>query len=776
MARAPLPVCDGDPFFSMLLLSRSRGSVQPFPLQCAPVLRVLALLVVASITDASTVDLLGYLRAHPPGSSGAGPAPVVLPSAAFGQVRPALKSPAPNAIEVPVTVPAQGRFRVGIAVQDVFLGQDMVAGAAPVGFAASLRFADGRTEQLFARTLDIRQRVSDRRWIDLAIDVSRLAGREATLRLENEAAGPGETSGLFALWSRPLLYDVGETHARPNLLLVTVDALRADHLGAYGYARPTTPRLDQLAAEGVRFAAAFTSGPMTLPSMGQVFTASPFPTPMRPTLVSSLFAGGVLRTKAIVNNLYLFHWLALETRDPFDSITAAWSWRADRMTRNALQWVDQRPGVPFALYLHYIDTHTPYRPPPPFATRFTDAAYAGPVGLRFDDVSGARAGHYAPADRARIVALYDAELSFVDAEIGRLLDGLAARGLLDHTLVIVTADHGEEQWDHGSFFHGQSLYDELLHVPLVMRFPDRAYAGRVVTQPVRSIDIVPTICDVLGLPAFPEFEGVSLLPLIAHDTSPPGELFARAANLEFPYRFALRTPRYKLIRTIETGREELYDLASDPGETRDLAAEAALAEVTRPLRDAMDAHRQPLRETGVQVRAVARDGRAHEIDLAVTASNTGTLADPDRVDLEDGDRLVLAPDGRTLRWTGQVGAHPVGIRFDRGPARPLGPLPAFEVRARVDGRDLPPPAIYLADGASHPASSPFVYRHVPASLFGGEREESPLLAGATPSFGAHGSEPVSIFLWRFPDERTGAVAPALDEAARRRLRALGYVE
>ena len=137
---------------------------------------------------------------------------------------------------------------------------------------------------------------------------------------------------------------------------------------------------------------------------------------------------------------------------------------------------------------------------------------------------------------------------------------------------------------------------------------------------------------------------------------------------------------------------------------------------------------------------------------------------------------MLAPDGRTLRWTGQVGAHPVGIRFDRGPARPLGPLPAFEVRARVDGRDLPPPAIYLADDASHPASSPFVYRRVPASLFGGEREEPPLLASTAPSFAAHGSEPVSLFLWRFPDERTGAIAPALDEAARRRLRALGYVE
>jgi arylsulfatase A-like enzyme len=740
------------------------------------VLRVLALLVVASIADASMVDLLGYLRAHPPSSSAAGPALVVLPSPTFGELRPALKNPVPNAIEVPVTVPSQGRFRVGIAVQDAYLGQDMVSRAAPVRFAASLRLADGRTEALLARTLDIRQRVSDRRWIDLAVDVSHLAGREATLRLENEAAGPGETSGLYALWNRPLLYDVAEAHARPNLLLVTVDALRADHLGANGYSRPTTPRLDQLAAEGVRFAAAFTSGPMTLPSMGQLFTASPFPAPTRPTLVSSLFAGGVLRTKAIVNNLYLFHWLTLETRDTFDSITAAWSWRADRMTRNALQWVDQRPGEPFALYLHYIDTHTPYRPPPPFATRFTDTAYRGPVGLRFDDVSGARAGHYAPADRARIVALYDAELSFVDVEIGRLLDGLAARGLLDHTLVIVTADHGEEQWDHGSFFHGQSLYDELLHVPLLMRLPDGAYAGRVVSVPVRAVDLVPTIAEVLGLPAFPEFEGVSLLPLIAHGTSPPGELFARAANVEFPYRFALRTPRYKLILTVETGREELYDLASDPGETRDLAAEAAMAETIRPLRDAMDAHRQPLRETGIQVRAVARDGAVHEIDLVVTASDGSALVDPDRIELAEGDRVALTLEGRTLLWAGRIGAQPAGIRFDRGPTRPLGPLPAFEIRARVDGRDLPPPAIYLADGASHPASSPFVYRRLPALLFGDEREEPPLLVNAAPGLDARGSEPVSIFLWRFPDGRTGTVAPALDEAARRRLRALGYVE
>src|SRR5262249_38173387 len=161
---------------------------------------------------------------------------------------------------------------------------------APVRFTASLHLADGRTELLFARTLDIRQRATDRRWIDLAVDVTRLAGSEATLRLETETAGPGETSGLFALWSRPVLYAAAEAHAGPNLLLLPIDALRADHLGASGYSRPTPPRLDQLAADGVRFAAAFTSGPMTLPSVGQIFTSSPFPAPTRPTLVSSLFA------------------------------------------------------------------------------------------------------------------------------------------------------------------------------------------------------------------------------------------------------------------------------------------------------------------------------------------------------------------------------------------------------------------------------------------------------------------------------------------------------
>src|SRR5207249_10747957 len=124
--------------------------------------------------------------------------------------------------------------------------------------------------------------------------------------------GPGQAARPLGPRGRPPPFGVAQSPARPNPPPPPVGALRAHHLGAYGYSRPTTPRLDRLAADGVRFAAAFTSGPMTLPSMGQLFTASPFPTPTRPTLVSRLFAGRAPRTPAIVNNLHLFHWPALD--------------------------------------------------------------------------------------------------------------------------------------------------------------------------------------------------------------------------------------------------------------------------------------------------------------------------------------------------------------------------------------------------------------------------------------------------------------------------------
>jgi hypothetical protein len=172
---------------------------------------------------------------------------------------------------------------------------------------------------------------------------------------------------------------------------------------------------------------------------------------------------------------------------------------------------------------------------------------------------------------------------------------------------------------------------------------------------------------------------------------------------------------------------------------------------------------------------VARDGKPHAIDVTVTASGTSTLVDPDRIDLTNGDMLTLDARGHTLRWTGRVGSDPAGFRFDPGATGPLAPLPAFEIHTQLDGQDVGAPAIYLAGGTSHPASSPFTYRRVPV-LFGAETEEPPLLTSSAPNLSASRGEPVSVFVWRFPDDRNAIVAPPLDEAARQRLRALGYVE
>ncbi|HEY3188856.1 MAG TPA: sulfatase-like hydrolase/transferase, partial [Solirubrobacteraceae bacterium] len=443
----------------------------------------------------------------------------------------------------------------------------------------------------------------------------------------------------------------------------------------------------------------------------------------------------------------------------------------------ALHWLDRRPGTRFALFLHYLDTHTPYRPPAADAAPFADPGHRGQVGAEFGDVAGARAGRYDAGDRTQIVALYDGALHFVDRELGRLLDGLASRGLLDSTLVIVTADHGDEQWEHGSFFHGQSLYDELLHVPLLVRLPGAAHAGAVIAEQVRSIDIVPTIAEALALPAAAGFQGASLLPLVAGTGSAtPRPLFARAANPELPYRFAVRTPAHKLILTVGSGLEELYDLRADPRETHSLTGDPAAAATLAPLRALMDVFRRELDESGLHVRAVARDGTPHRVEASLTVSPGQVIDNPDRIGLAPDDRLVLGPDARTLTWSGTVGTSPAGIRLDAGQSGGVAPDLALDVRLQVDGVDVSPSAVYLAGDGTHPPTVPFTYKRVPPTLVGKASETPSLLAAPPPELHARDEEPVSFFLWRYPDAGGApAAAPAVDDEVRRRLRALGYL-
>jgi arylsulfatase A-like enzyme len=727
---------------------------------------LVALHVIAA--RAATNDIWGGFHDHT--VTHAGPFLRVRSVKAWGESRPALLTAVPHTVDVPVTIPPRGRLQVGMAMLDRYFTEDMIPLASPTRFVVSLVRASGEEELLVDRTLDIHDRPQDRRWIAMSADLGRFAGETATLRFHVELAGDPEKNGrTFALWGRSAVIDPAAD--KPNLLFVTIDALRADHLGCYGYGRPTSPALDRLAREGVRFAHAYTNAPMTSPSLPQIFTSSYFPSVTSPTLLSSLFADGVPRTKAIIHNPFLDYFLRLGARDTFDSISHR-NWRADRIAGKAGRWIEAQGTARWALYLHFLDTHTPYRVPFPEAARFRDPQYDGPVKIDFGDVQGAQHGTYDATDQREVIALYDAALRYVDDHLGRLLESLRSRGLLDHTLVVVSADHGEELWDHGSFFHGVSLYDEQLHVPLIVRLPGGAHAGTTVDADVRSIDIVPTIAEVLGAPVFPEFQGTSLLPLVRDPAQATSrEDFARASNPAYPFRFALRTPTHKLVETLDPAGEALFDLRADPHERTNLATAPDARAVLDDLRGRLATYRKPLWESAFQVRAVGRaDAPPTDLEITIAANDEQALSTFDRLG-PPGTAFTVGADSRSIAWRGAVGATPIGFRFER-PIQ-LAEDGGLTVRVRANGTDLPPSAILVGDGG-HPAASPFVYKEVQPR--GQPRYEEPaLLVATSPAAATPTDQPVVVQLWRLAGEAAAAGSGA-DPETRRKLHQLGYTE
>jgi arylsulfatase A-like enzyme len=352
---------------------------------------------------------------------------------------------------------------------------------------------------------------------------------------------------------------------RPNALVLLVDALRADHLGAYGYGRATSPQIDALAAEGVLFERAYAQSPWTKPSIPTLFT-SLYPIqhgvyegetpgsagflesdvlPDELTTVAESFHSAGYRTGAFVNNAQLLPTQGFA--QGFD-LYAHGNFDAAEIARRFLAWLDAEPGRPFFAYLHHLDAHWPFEPKAPFAERFAPAGpYDGVFaqeswrGLR-DRINDGRVA-LGERDREELVARHDAAVAQVDAAIGELLAELRRRGLLDTTFVLLTSDHGEELLDHGQVGHGGTLYDEVLHVPLVLRPPGGAGGERVV-EPARLLDVFPTLAGAAGIPAPGGVEGRDLL---APGGSEP-ELVAETRHKR-SYRAAVRAGDWKYVRS-----------------------------------------------------------------------------------------------------------------------------------------------------------------------------------------------------------------------------------
>jgi choline-sulfatase len=349
-----------------------------------------------------------------------------------------------------------------------------------------------------------------------------------------------------------------------NLLLVTLDTVRSDHLGCYGDAAAETPHLDALARQGLRFARATSPVPLTLPSHTTILTGLLPPhhgtrnngtAPLAagiPTLATVL-AGAGYRNAAFVAAFVLDHRFGLnrgfavyddEIERPAD---ASWLLEAqrpgDQVVDRALGWLAAADPRPFFLWVHLYDAHAPYNPPSPYRERHPGRPYDGAI-------------------------------AFDDAQVGRLLAALASRGLDDRTVVAIAADHGESLGEHGELTHGLLLYEPVLSVPLLLRAP--GLAARRVDTPVSLVDLAPSLAGLLRQPLPPPpggaLDGRDLsAALLAGREPPPSELYAETRYPEVFGWSPLFALRRRELKYIAAPRPELYDLHSDPHETRNLA-------------------------------------------------------------------------------------------------------------------------------------------------------------------------------------------------------------
>lgn len=400
-----------------------------------------------------------------------------------------------------------------------------------------------------------------------------------------------------------------------NVILISIDTLRPDHLGCYGYERPTSPNLDALCRESVVFEQAISHAPSTLVSHASMLSSllphqhgasigARRALPEDVTTLPEVLRERGYRTASFNAGAQMAaRWGLAQGFDVYEANRQGED-RFDPIVSQAMGWLDGEEGAaPFFLLLHTYEVHHPYTPSQEDLAAIGASLYEGWLGteVELEELRqiNERARIPSSEDLDFIVAAYDAEIRSMDRALGRLVSELRARGLLQNTLLVFTSDHGEEFNEHGQMgWHSHSLYDELLKVPLVVRFPDQRWAGERVRRQVRLIDLAPTLLDALAARGPGSWRGVNLLRILRDEEVEPLVAVAKRDEGE---SYALRTERWKYY----DGR--LFDLRSDPAELENLAPSAwdfvedLKAELDRILQDGRPENTDPV-ELGPEAR------------------------------------------------------------------------------------------------------------------------------------------------------------------------------
>jgi arylsulfatase A-like enzyme len=557
--------------------------------------------MIRSATVAETASsLLGG-----PGTESTAGAPPTLSYDAGGELRDSLVTVAPGRLELPLASGGMRRFRFGVSFPAA-MSRDH---AKTVRLTIRLE-ADGMESQiLHQEAIAIRApRIACTTWLERAIEIPQMKG-EGRVVLNSETLGDGQA---LVAWGAPTLSSPPPTDAPPNVILVSIDTLRADRLGCYGGYHPegVSPCIDRIADQSALFENTMAQAPFTLPShvsmlsgqypsVHRVFNSSYRIDPDRTPLLAPILAQAGYVTGAYTGGLLVQHTFGFDRG--FDTYFEKEPCTGDGMGR-VLSWIEANGNLPFFLFFHTYAVHHCAFDDPGYLERF-DAGCTSTIH-NFSTAPEwlewlAQTEKHVPADQQCLDNRYAAGIRMSDDALKKILDLLESRNLLDRTLLIITSDHGKELLERGNIQHGHTLYEELVRVPLIIRPPGGILARRIDAL-VEVLDIPPTILKLVGLPTPGPVQGASLAAFIdpspggtrprSGEDSPSGrKAYAFSEVDSTSNKYAFRTEAWKIIhnpRALELpdgrhGEYELYHLEEDPRESADLAGTHPMFEKLR---------------------------------------------------------------------------------------------------------------------------------------------------------------------------------------------------
>jgi len=626
-----------------------------------------------------------------------------------------------------------------------------------VEFVVKVR-GDGKEDTVWTSLLDPLSRPAHRKWLPADVDLSRYAGRGREIVLETRGYDDDDDARK-AFWGDPAL-NLPDDRA-PLVVVYLVDTLRADHTTPYGYARDTTPELLAFSKGAVVFDQAISAASWTKPAVASVMT-SLLPgrhravqlrdslDPGLVTLAEMVQARGIATGGACANSVIYSAGTNFDQGfDFFAGLHGAGNRpskvvEAGPVVDAALRWLDERRGFPTFLYVHTMDPHVPYTPPPPFDQKFEPHPTPDHPGQdpRFDFKE--------PLDRDRLMAQYDGEIAYGDQEFGRFLRELRNRGLYDRALIVFMADHGEEFEDHGKWLHGRSVFDELVRVPLIVKFPGGKDAGRRVAQQVQTVDVLPTVLEQFGLPvpAPPAIAGRPLQPVLSA-ALPEVPAVSEISHRGF-VAHGMRTTENKYVRRFSPEDDELFfDLRKDPRE------QVNVIDQNRERARAMEGGVEAVMVPNPFRDAVRFEGAG---TYKVLFRTGGWIEGVEPVGFAGSDRYDIDGNGRKLMVTVTPRpGHPREVRFS---LRPQGAPVTLE--GSREGRPIVPGEVFIAQEGIHPPEVPFKLPEIESEK---ERAENIF---AAPRAGVPG-----VHIWL--DYPKGREPAPMDKETCERMKALGYV-